>query len=138
MNVITLVTRKIVPKPDGRQVRGRPGQQLAGLPVVVEGGRQPLQVRVDVGPHGLFHPGDRARLHPAAQEAQQGLADPQADRGRADRQQQPALPVADRPVDHGFRQQRDGDLAADGHDGAREHERQLPTVGAQVGPDTPE
>ena len=78
--------------PDGRQVRGRPGQQLAGLPLVVEGGLQPLQVRVDIRPHGLFHPGDRAGLHPAPEEVQQRLPGPQADGGHADRQQQLRAP----------------------------------------------
>ena len=124
--------------PDRREVRGRPGQQLAGLPLVVEGGRQPLQVRVDVGPHGLLHPGDRVRLDPPAQEVQQAWAMPRPTAAApigSSRRRSPWL-IAPSIMDFG--QQRNGDLGAHGHDRAREHDHQLPPVGAQIDPGPPE
>ena len=123
---------------DRGQVVGRPGQQLPGLPGVVERGRQPLQVRVDVRPHGLVQPGDRVGLHPAAEEVEHRLQHAEADRGRADRQQQVAAAVADRPVDHRLGEQRDGDLAEHRDDRGGQHERQLPPVRAQVAAGPPE
>jgi hypothetical protein len=50
--------------PDRGEVGSRAGQQLAGLPVVVEPGVQALQMRVEGIAHRLFQVGDRAGLHP--------------------------------------------------------------------------
>ena len=124
--------------PDRRQVRRGPGQQLAGLPLVVEPGVQPLQVRVQAVPHRPFHAGDRAGLHPPPVQVEPGLGHAQRDRGQAQGQQGARAPVRDRPVDDRLDQQRDRDLGGGRPDRRGEHQRQRAVVRPQVLPGSPE
>ena len=73
--------------PDARQVVGDPGEQLAGLPLAVEGHRQLLEPRVEVVAHGRLDAEHRVGLHPAADEDQHRLEDAQRQREQAERQQ---------------------------------------------------
>ncbi len=61
-------------------------------------GVQPLQVRVQVVPHGLLHAGDRAGLDPAPVEVQPDLDDAERHGGQPDRQQQAAAVLPGRPA----------------------------------------
>lgn len=63
--------------PDHREVAGDPGEQLSGLPAVVEADVQPLQVGVEIVADGALHPHRRGRLHPAPDEDQRGLGEPE-------------------------------------------------------------
>jgi hypothetical protein len=123
---------------DRRQVGGRARQQLARLPGVVEPRMQPLHVRVQIGPHGLLDACDRGALHPAPDHHAAGLGNAERERGQAQRDEQGAPVVADRPVDHRLDEQRDGELGRDRDQGRDEHGDQLPGVRPQVRGDPPE
>ena len=118
--------------PDRGQVGGGPGQQLAGLPLVMEPGVQPLQMRIEAVPHRPFHAGDRAGLYPPPVQVQRGLEHAERDRGQAQGEQRAGVPLLDRPVDHGLDQQRDRDHGSRRADRGGEHQCQLPVVGTQV------
>jgi hypothetical protein len=123
--------------PDRRQVRGRPRQQLAGLPLVVEPGLQALQVRVEVVAHGQLHAGDRAGLDPPPEEVQHRLGGAERGRGQAEQHQQFPVVMGDRPVDDVLRQQRDKDLGPHRQAGRHQHEDEPPQVGPQIAAGTP-
>ncbi len=123
---------------DRRQVGGGARQQLAGLPGAVKAGVQVLQVRVDVVPHGKFHAGHGAGLHPSPDHVERRLGRAERDRPDAKRDEQHAVAVRDRPVDHRLGDQRDHDLGGDRPEGAAEHRHQLPPVRPQVLAGTPQ
>ena len=123
---------------DRRQVGGRPGQQLAGLPCVVKAHVQPLHVRVQIPADRPFDAGDRAALHPAADQHPRRLRQAEADRGQRERDQQPAPVVRDRPVDHRLGEQRDGQLGGHGEQRRGQHHGQLQEIGTQVRGDPPQ
>src|ERR1035441_10467991 len=71
-------------------------------------------------------------LHPPAEQVQRHLGDSERDRGQADRHQQPALVVTDRPVDRCLGEQRNHDLGAGGDHRGEQHEDQLAVIRPKV------
>ena len=124
--------------PDRRQVGSGTGQQLPGLPLVVEPDVQPLQVRVQVAAHGLFHAGNGAGLDPAPGEVQCCLRYAEPGRGEADGQHQAAVTGVDRAVDQGLGQQRDHQSGGDRSTRGCQHSDQSPQVGPQIAAEPPQ
>ena len=117
---------------DRRQVGGGPRQELARLPVVMEGRLQPLQVGVQVVPDRLLDVRDRAGLDPAADHVQQPLGCAEADRRQGQRDQQALVAMSDRAVDHGLGQERDDNLGGDRAERGGEHHDHLRAIRLQV------
>ena len=84
---------------DHAEVAGRPGQQLAGLPLVVERDRQALQVRVQVVALGGLHAERGRALRPPADEDQHSLQETEQECESAEFEQAAGLVVGDRAVD---------------------------------------
>ncbi|GAB3870110.1 hypothetical protein GCM10029964_003930 [Kibdelosporangium lantanae] len=107
------------------QVRDRPGQQLAGLPAVVEGGGQPLQVGVEVAAHGRLGLHGRPGHHLPAQVEEPGLG--QAEAGHAEHQPDQPVggPVRDRAVQDALDQQGDDQAAAHRAEGGQDGRGQI-------------
>ena len=129
---------------DRGQVAHDPRQQLAGLPAVVEGHRQPLQLGVEVGPDGdldaVGGPGD----DPAAHEHQHRLDDAEGEGQQAERVEADPVGAGDGAVDHRPGDQRDDDRrrrcpggAEDGQQEARAERQQVAAQPPQVGARAP-
>ena len=116
----------------GRQVAHHPGEELPGLPLPVEGHRQPLQVRVEVHPDRGLDAEGRARDDPAADEHQDGLDHAEGHGERPEGEQAPLVAIGDRAVDDRLGHQRDDDRRAGAQQRHDEHGHPPGQVGPQV------
>lgn len=123
---------------DHRQVAGDPREQLPGLPPVVEAGRQPLQVGVDVGADRRLHAHRRRGLRPPADEDQQRLGQAEQQGQAAEPDQAGRVVPGDRAVDHPLHHERHGEARAGAGQRRRQQPAELDGVRAQVGAEPPE
>ena len=121
--------------PDRRQVGGRPRQQLARLPLVVEGDRQPLKVAVEVVADVGLDPEYGDRLHVSTDRDQRHLDDAEAEREQEHRHEGGPVVMGDRPIDDSADHQRHGGRRDDHAERGDEHDPHLPPVGHEVGPE---
>jgi hypothetical protein len=123
---------------DRGQVLGRPGQQLAGRPAVVEGDRQRLQVPVEVTAQVGLHSERGLAHHPAADQHRHRLEDAEQQGEPGQRVQRAAVTGADGVVDDPRGDQRygrGGELRGERRPG---HGEESGPIGARVPPDAPE
>ena len=123
---------------DRREVGRRAREQLAGLPVAVEGHRQLLQPRVEVAAHRGLQAEHRGRLHPSAHPDQEGLGHAEQQRQAGQRPQGGEVTLGDRPVDDRAGHQRDADGQRHAAEGGDQHQRERPHVGPQVAAQPPQ
>jgi hypothetical protein len=93
--------------PDRRQVGGRPGEQLARLPLAVEAHRELLQPLVEVVAHRSLDLEDRLVLDPAPPPDQERLEDAEPEHQEAEREDAAGVVVLDRAVDERLDDERD-------------------------------
>ena len=125
--------------PDARQVVGDPGQQLAGLPLAVEGHRQLLEPRVEVVAHGRSRRrAPRWTAPSAGMKISTASRTPSAEREQTERQQRAEVVLGDRAVDDRPGDQRDRDGQADPGQRGGGHDDQRAQVRAQVAAEPPQ
>ena len=113
------------------------GEQLAGLPAIVEREVETLDVRVEVVAHHRFHLGGRIRQHQAPQEGEAAVDGADGQEQQDDRLDAWAVTVRERPVDHLL----GDDRHIGGDDRPRQrgedHEHHRPHVRPDVATDAP-
>ena len=85
---------------DHGDVAVRPRQELTGLPPVVEGKVEPLDVRVEVVAHDRFHLGRGVGQHQPAHEREPAVDHADGDEQQHERLDAGPVAVGQRPVDH--------------------------------------
>jgi hypothetical protein len=123
---------------DDAAVRHRAREQLARLPLVVEGHGQPLQVGVEIVAEGCLEAEGHVAGDPPAGERADALEGTQRQRGQREPEDRAALAVRERPVDHRLDDQWYEGSGAQPQAGAERGDDHLTPVGAEVGPQPPE